>query len=317
MAIELNSRMKDEIERTAAGTGIVTVYGDKFTDEEMAGFDAMLLGFGKRGMLEDAAARGKNLRLIQTQSAGVDYIRFSSIPERIMVCSNAGAFAEPMAEHTFAMILSLAKNIKANESIMHSGVFNNRSRGMEIKGSILGVFGYGGTGREVAKIGRALGMRIYAVSRRRPEGEHIDFYGTPDELDRMLEKADAVVISVPLTKSTNGLFDRSKLEIMKKTAILINVARGAIVVEDDLYTHLKANPSFKAGIDTWWDEPPNGSKFTPKHDFLSMPNFIGSPHNSGVVEGMSRRSVLKAFENIVRYAGGKEPLNKVNRADYS
>ncbi len=318
MAANLDGPTRDEIDRLSAPHGIVNTYRGNFTDEELRESEVLFIGWGwsRNESLYDIAARGKKLRMLQTLSAGVDYIRFSSIPESIMICSNAGAYAEPMAEHTFALILSLAKNIKSNEMLMRDGIFDNRTQTMELEGATLGIFGYGGIGREVAKIGRGLGMRIFAVSRRKPDVEAPDIFTTPDDIDSMLRTSDVVVITSPLNRQTAGLFNRSRLSVMKKDAILINVARGPIVVEEDLYEHLRANPGFRAGIDTWWNEPSGDSKFAPHHDFLSMPNFAGSPHNSGIVAGMGRRSLMKAYENIIRYAQGKKPLNIVNRNDY-
>ncbi len=318
MAANLEKTITDEIDALAAGYGIHNTYGRNFTDTEMGNFDVLFVGWGwNRGeALYDLIARGKNIRLLQTLSAGVDYLRFASIPEGITVCSNAGAYSEPIAEHTFALILSLAKNIKMNEAMMRNGVFDSKSHTMKLDGAVLGIFGYGGIGREVAKIGRALGMRIFAVSRKKPDEEDVDFFRTPEDLDEMLRMSDVVVITSPLNRLTEGLFDRRRLQTMKKESMLINVARGPIVAEKDLYEHMKANPRFRAGVDTWWNEPVQGSKFEPHYDFLSLPNFAGSPHNSGIVGGMGRHSLMKAYENVIRYAQGKKLQNIVNRADY-
>ncbi len=318
IAAHLESEARDAIDRLASGCGLVNTHWREFTDRELQDFDVLFIGWGwnRTEALYDLVARCKNVKLLQTLSAGVDYIRFSSIPETITVCSNAGAYSEPVAEHAFALIMSLAKNIKANEAMMRQGIFDNKARSLELEGATLGVFGFGGIGREVANIGKALGMRIFAVSRNKPQEEDVDFFRTPDGIDDMLQTSDVVVIASPLTKQTRSLFSKSKLEIMKKDAVLVNVARGQIIVENDLYEHLKENPGFRAGIDTWWNEPAESSKFTPGHDFLSLPNFAGSPHNSGAVAGTGRRSLIRAYENVVRYAQGKKPHNIVNRADY-
>ena len=122
--------------------------------------------------------------------------------------------------------------------------------------------------------------------------ETADRAGTLADLHDMLAAADIVVVTLPLTRTTRGLIGSRELGLMKPDAILVNVARGAIVDEDALFEHLKAHPDFGAGIDTWWDEPEPGQPFRPRLPFLSLPNVVGSPHNSGTVPGMTSHSLV-------------------------
>jgi phosphoglycerate dehydrogenase-like enzyme len=312
----VGNEIRNEIEDSCRDAKIQLVYFESASESDLLGCEVMFLGFGARGKLNEAIAKCKGIRMIQTQSAGVDYLNFSEIPETILVCTNAGAFAKPMAEHVFAMILALAKNLKKNEIAMRNGGFQRNEVSRELRGKILGIYGYGGIGREVAKIGRALGMQIHAISRNPKSEPRPDWHGMPADLDRLLTVSDVVVISTPLNRETVHKFNSERLSVMKEDAILINVARGEIIVERDLFEHLKKNKKFSAGIDTWWDEPRGDEAFRPRYDFLSLPNVIGSPHNSGNVEGQVDYAVRVAFENILRYARHEEPLNRVNRSDY-
>lgn len=283
---------------------------------EMEGCEILLQSFTATEKVAENVARSKKLRMLQTISAGVDGLPFSAIPPDIMICSNAGAFSEPIAEHTFSMILGLAKRLKPNEAKMREGTFDQETRTQKLSGKVLGVLGYGGIGRAVASVGRCFGMKIYGISRNHSHSAECDFHGGLENIDDMLSSSDVVVISIPLNSATKGLIDRRKLSIMKENAILVNVARGQIVVESDLYEHLTKHRNFSAGIDAWWKEPRHGEKFSGNLDFLSLPNVIGSPHNSGIVDGMTAHIVGTAIANIKRFAAGEMPLNIVRREDY-
>jgi phosphoglycerate dehydrogenase-like enzyme len=103
---------------------------------------------------------------------------------------------------------------------------------------------------------------------------------------------------------------------MKPDAILVNVARGAIVDEDALYEHLAANPSFSAGIDAWWQEPRWDGGFVTAHPFLDLPNVLGSPHNSALTVGALTDAARRAAGNIARHLRGEPPLHLVDRSEY-
>jgi phosphoglycerate dehydrogenase-like enzyme len=258
-----------------------------------------------------------NLKLFQTVSAGVDQFDLSVIPRGAVICSNVGAFAEPMAESVFAFILSFAKNLPSLQEDLRRGDFPRRTkRGMFLKGKTLGIVGAGGIGRATAKLAKAFGMRVLGIASKPRDVENFDFVGTLDDLDRLLRESDVVVLSIPLTQKTRGLIDRKKLNMMKRNAILVNVARGPIVVEKDLYEHLRENPEFRAGIDVWWKYPKEGEKFQPDYPFTQLGNALLTPHVSWNVPEMDLAVVGSALENVLRFLAGKDLWGVVNRSDY-
>jgi phosphoglycerate dehydrogenase-like enzyme len=254
--------------------------------------------------------------LIQLLSAGVDHVPLDQIPQDVPVASNGGAYAPPMAEHVLALALALAKRLPQNHAAMARGEFDQQTPTLSIRDSVVGILGFGGIGQASAELFKALGARIHAVNRSEKASQLADWMGTLDDLDAVLQAADILVISLPLTRTTRGLIAERELSLMKPEAILINVARAAIIDERALYEHLRANPTFSAGLDTWWQEPLTGGSFTTREPFFELPNVLGSPHNSGMTAGSLEVGARRAAENINRFLRGERPQNLVDRSDY-
>jgi phosphoglycerate dehydrogenase-like enzyme len=257
-----------------------------------------------------------NVRMIQLLSAGADSVPYKDVPAYIVVAGNVGAYAEPMAEHVLAMALALAKNLFREHRNLMQGKFNQSGLNRKMNGSICGILGFGGIGRATARLMRGLGMRIIAINTSGATEEEVDFIGTLDNLREVLSASDVVVISLPLTKRTRGLIGKQELEWMKKNAILINVARGEIIDEDALYSHLVSNSDFSAGIDTWWIEPFSHGEFKMHYPFLELPNLIGSPHNSAMVPGITDEAIRRAVVNVKRFLSNEAVLGVIQREDY-
>jgi len=244
--------------------------------------------------VEDLIPRVKNLMLIQTLTAGTDHIDFSMVPEGVKVQSNAGANARAVAEHGLALYLSALKRIPYRDRKMRNGKFPQLLESRLIKGRKVLILGFGHIGQELGKMLSSLGAVVSAInSRGKYDGDiPVEKVGTLDSLDAMLKDSDAVFITLPLTPETKGLIDRKTLELMKKDAVLVNISRGKIIVEKDLYAHLRENPDFTATVDVWWHY---GKEFKQDYPFEELDNIILSPHCAGTYEGW--------FRDIVEHAG--------------
>jgi len=248
-------------------------------------------------------------RLLQFTAAGIDWVPIAELPPGLPVAGNGGASAEPMAEHIVAMAMACAKRLFIEHENLKRGEFNQRTPNKMLRGGVCGILGLGGVGVATARLMRGLGMAVHAINRGGRSGEPLDWIGTPDRLHEMAAAADVFVVCLALTRHTLGMIGARELGLMKDDAILINVARGEIVDEAALYAHLCAHPRFFAGIDAWWVEPVRHHRFAMGHDFLGLPNVVGSPHNSaggGVWRDVSLR---RAVANCRRALVGETPLH--------
>jgi phosphoglycerate dehydrogenase-like enzyme len=246
-------------------------------------------------------------RLLQSMTAGVDFLEFSALPDGLPVASNGGAYAEPMAEHALGMALAAAKRLIVEHTALASGAFNQFVQNKMLAGGVFGVFGFGGIGVATAKLMRGLGMRVHAINRRGVSDADADWIGGVDQLDTLLAASDVLLISAPLSRTTRGIIDAAALARMKPDAILINLARGELIDEAGLYAHLRAQPRFTACIDAWWIEPVRHGHFATNQPFMTLPNVIGSPHNSASVSASRTVGLRRATENCRRALLGETP----------
>ncbi len=258
----------------------------------------------------------KGIRLIQLISAGVNQMDFSELPNAVRVAGNAGAFAEPMAEHVVAMVLALAKQLVIQDRKLRLGEFDHDSLSRRVAGMTALIIGFGGIGRATARLMRAFDVRIEAINHSGTSSEPADFVGTLKDLDEALQRADVVVLSLPLTNETRGLIGSAQLAAMKPDAILVNVGRGELTDEQALYEHAKTHPEFMVGLDVWWDEPFRDGRLRTQYPLMELPNVIGSPHNSGNVRGIMDHAAGQAAQNVRRFLLGEDVVGLVRREDY-
>lgn len=256
-----------------------------------------------------------NVKFVQLISAGYDHLKFEVFPEPCTIAANQGAYALPMAEHVLAMILSRAKKLRKYHALLAEGRFEQRNGYTKrVTGSTVGVIGYGSIGKETVRLMRPFNVKVLALNTTGKTDEQVEFCGTLEDLDRVLTDSDFIVVSIPLTKETEGLIGKKELVKMKDDAVLVNVARGPVVREKDLYEHLKSHPDFSACIDAWWIEPFKHGNFKINYPFFELPNLLGSPHNSALVDGIMLEGATRAAENIARYLNGGQVAGLITRS---
>ena len=274
------------------------------------------LSFSQKEINHTEISLLQKVRFIQLIYAGADNIPFEFIPHDIILASNVGAFAKPIAEHVLALTLALAKKLVPKNKQMREGKFDRSGFNQELRGGVCGIIGFGGNGKEIAKTMQAMGMQIHGINRSGKADSSIDFIGSVDAIRKVLEASHVLVVTTPLTRDTKDLIGRQELGWMRKDAILINVGRGAVINQKALYDHLKTNPDFRAGIDTWWSEPVGNEAFKLDYPFFDLPNIIGSPHIADHVPGSMPNATRRALENVKNFLIGNKLRGMLRREDY-
>ncbi len=305
-------------ERRAAGLEAAVLEDLPDADRTAAWSEAEVLvttGFG-REIPADLAKRAPRLRMVQTLVAGVDHLPYAAIPRSVIVCGNAGAYNTSVGEHAMALLLAAAKDIPERTREIASGIFDQDARSKPLADATVLILGMGGIGTMVAGVCKAFRMHVVGVSRSGTVVPPADEGGSLADVRRLLPRADYVVVALPLTKETRGLVDRRFLAAMKEDAVFVNIARGRIVMEDDLYEHLRAHPRFRAALDVWWIYP-SGKQGRPFHrPFHELPNVVMTPHNANAIPGQRRWATEAALDNVLRFLRGEAPRNVVNVTEY-
>lgn len=267
-------------------------------------------GVGTRPMVDAAQAAG--VKLWQVTTNGLDHVDVAYFLEKgVPLASCPGpASAVPLAEHVLWFMLCFAKQLGVNRTESWS-----RSINEELDGKTLGIVGLGASGRELVRRAAPFGLRILAIDaapapERLADGLGLAWIGRPADLPVLLEESDFVSLHVPLTRDTRHMIGRRALSLMKPTAVLVNVARGALIDEAALIEALERGAIKGAALDVFEQEP-----LPADHAFLRMPNVLTTPHQAGFTTGTWRRRVEETVENIERIARGQPPRSEVTSAE--
>ena len=265
------------------------------------------------------------LKWVQTCGAGVDHLRGTPFTRTdILFTTASGIHAAGIAELVFGFILfyqrSLGKMLQYRElrkwptEAEMFGFFERPG----LSEQVLGVIGFGAIGREIGRLGAAFGMRVLGVKRHPDQKPQLRYSGDGsypasvygmDQLTEVAAQSDFLVISLPLTGATLRLIDRTVLEAMKRTAVLINIARGKVVDEPALIDCLRDRRIAAAALDVYEQEP-----LAKDNPFYSMDNVFLSPHVAGAIQGYDEKVVDVFVANLKRYLSGQPLLNQVNWA---
>lgn len=238
------------------------------------------------------------LKMICVAFTGVDHVDMEYCRERnIMVCNCAGYSTVAVADLVFGLLISIYRNIIACDKATRDGKTKDGLVGFELEGKKFGIVGTGEIGMRVANIAKAFGCEVYAYSRTVKEGNEIKYV----DLNTLLSTCDIVSLHVPLNNSTKGLINKENISLMKKSAVLINTARGPVVESEALADSLKEGKILGAGIDVFEIEPP----IPTDHVLFDIPGLVVTPHVAfATKESMIKRAEI-VFDNIDKYLLGK------------
>ncbi len=270
----------------------------------------ILLGWNFRArMLRKAWTDGGKLQWVHWCGAGVDALLFPELIESgVKVTNSRGVFDRAMAEYVLGLIIAFVKHFPETWSFQTTKQWRHRLTD-NIQGKRVLVVGAGSIGRTIARLCWQAGMRVYGVGRS-ARSHDVDFgvVHACDRLGEALPDADFVVIAAPLTAQTRRLFSTEQFRLMKPTARIVNVGRGAIIDETALIGALRANEIAGAALDVFEQEP-----LPEESPLWSMSNVIVSPHMSGDFYASADALARVFLENYRRYCAGESLLNPIDK----
>lgn len=296
--------------RDAAGRGgQVTVAADRDSVYSAAPDAEVILG----PLSPRLFAAAPRLRWVHAIASGVDGYLFPEMREsRVLLTGEKGLVGGHLADHAFALLLALTRRVAeavqlGPDAWARRGVL--RARSLELEGLCLGLVGFGGTGRAIARRALAFGMRCRAVDRERvPASDEVPEVEPLDRLPELLAASDVIAVCCPLTPETRGLFGDAAFARMKPGALLINVTRGEIVDGDALVRALRAGRIGGAGLDVAPGEP-----LAPDHALWKLENVVMTPHTAGASQHRARRNLERFCENLRRLRDGETLLGLVDK----
>lgn len=274
--------------------------------EEIADAD-LAIAWSLRG---DQITAAKKLRWIHSTAAAVHALMTPELQASDITVTNARAVHGPVvAEHAMSLVFAMAKRLpeaakfQAQRHWAQQEICETVPRPRELKDATMVIIGFGSIGTSLAKLARALGMRVVGV-RGHPEkgGEPADAMYGFGEINRALPEADFVVLATPVTETTRHLMNAERFEHLKPDAYLINVGRGVLIDEEALQHALRANRFAGAALDVTTEEP-----LPPGSPLWTMENVFITPHTGGFAEKMWERHYVAYSQNLRRYLAG-EPL---------
>ena len=291
--------------RDAAGDADIVVSDHREALRHIADAD-VVLGFVTREMF--LAAR--KLRWVQPISSGVDMFLYDEFRDGdVVLTSEKGLVGEHLADHAFGLLLMLTRQL--HTALRHGpDAWNHRpamrGREIELTGSVMGIFGFGGTGRAVARRAAAFGMTVNALDRDPvPNSPEVAAVWGPERFEHLLATSDVVAVCCPLTPETRGRFDAAAFARMKSTAYLVNVTRGEVMVEEDLANALESGAIAGAALDVAPREP-----LPPDSRLWALPNVTMTPHTAGASQFRAERNLDRFVDNLRRFVAG-EPLEGI------
>ena len=291
-----------QIAREAVGDDVeIVCYDTRTTDvEELGrrGRDADIIAIGNLPFPREVLEKCENVKMLAVAFTGLDHVDLKYCEERgIKVQNCAGYATTAVAELTFGLLLDLCRNIGKCDTAARNGGTKAGLIGFELEGRTMGIVGTGAIGARVAKLAAAFGMDVIAYSRTPGKVAGVRYVS----LEELLAQADVVSLHVPLTEETRGMIGAEELALMKKTAVLVNTARGPVVDTKALADALNSGRIAGAAIDVFDKEPPLDAD----EPLINAKNTVVTPHVAFATdESMIKRAEIE-FRNIAEFIKDK------------
>lgn len=289
----------------------VTFVGGETDEEVIAAAADAEIAFGP--LTEALVKSAPNLKWVQSTSAGVEWMRHapSLLDSDVEVTNTRGAHATTIAEHTFGMLVFLARRFDETYEAQkrHEWIRGSSTPRTGLVGLTMGIIGLGQIGRAIAKRAHAFEMNVIAVDVNEvPKPDYVSEVRRLDALPDLMQRSDVVVIAIPITAETRGMIGPDLLKLMKSSAYLLVMSRGGIIHEPTLVEMLHEGKLAGAGLDVAETEP-----LPAENPLWDCPNIIITPHNSPSSD-QTRANVMSIMkENLRRYLDGKPLINLVNK----
>jgi glyoxylate/hydroxypyruvate reductase A len=248
-------------------------------------------------------AKATRLQWLQAMGAGVDWVLAAGVPDSVIVTRAPGVFGPWMSEYVLGWCSWVTQRMEIYRAAQRERRWLDATLPERLRGRTLALIGVGDIGREIARVARAVGMRVIGVSRSGRRVPHVERVFRVADLHRALVVADFVVVVLPLTPATRGLIDAEALAAMPPTAWLINIGRGAVVDYPALERALVARRIAGAVLDVFPTEP-----LPPEHPLWGFDNVVITPHIAGPSTAEEITPIFN--DNLARWLGGR-PLRHV------
>ena len=285
------------------------IFNEAFTDENDAGeqlkdYEALLIMRERTKITKSLINKLKKLKFIITSGMRNNAIDLDTAKQKKIIVCGTEINKNPTAELTWALILGLVRNFKEEIDNMYQGYWQT-TVGFELKGKILGLIGLGKVGSQVAKVGKAFGMQVVAWSENLNLSHAKELGVLPMSKEDLIESSDFISIHVVLGERYKNLITKKDLQMMKKSAFLINTSRGPIVNENDLVEALESNQIAGAGLDVYDHEP-----LPDNHKLRFLPNALLLPHLGYVTAENYSIFYTQMFEDLEACVKG-EPIRVI------
>lgn len=263
---------------------------------------------------EETLKTADKLRLIQQCGAGLELVDINAARNRGIFVANVptdvSGNADSVAELAIYLMIGLSRNTEMMKNSLKNRIMGG-PMGLALKGRTVGIVGLGGIGKALIHRLRPFGVKLIGVKQSDPfqaqKDLDLDWVGGPDDLDILLRQSDYVILCLPLNNSSQGLINQDAFKIMKPGAFLINVSRGGLVDYKALKSALKSKSIAGAGLDVFWEEPPDPA------DEIFQYNVMATPHIGGATD-VSMQGIAKfVAKNINRVANDKTPINQMGK----